>query len=119
MTLSIEAFRVKYNYQRTTPILQQYLDIKYQHQDCIILFRLGDFYELFYEDAIEVSKILSLTLTKRSNKDENVPMCGVPYHAANTYLPKLVEEGYKIAICEQLETPEEAKKLVQWILNIK
>ena len=110
MTLSTEAFRVKYNYQQTTPILQQYLDIKCQNQDCIIFFRLGDFYELFYEDAIKVSKILSLTLTKRSNKDQSVPMCGLPHHAANTYLPKLVEEGYKIAICEQLETPEEAKK---------
>jgi DNA mismatch repair protein MutS len=103
-------FKKLYKYDEATPILQQYLDIKFEYQDCLVMFRLGDFYELFYEDAVNVSKLLGITLTKRVNKDENVPMCGVPYHAINTYLPKLVEDGYKIAICEQLESPEEAKK---------
>lgn len=106
----LEEFKKKYHYESATSIIKQYLDIKYQNIDCIILFRLGDFYELFFEDAVILSKLLGLTLTKRSNKEENVPMCGVPYHALPNYLPKIVEEGFKVAICDQIETPEEAKK---------
>jgi DNA mismatch repair protein MutS len=110
MTITLDEFRKAYRYNEATQILQQYLDIKFEYQDCLIMFRLGDFYELFYDDAVIISKFLGLTLTKRANKDTNVPMCGVPFHAINTYLPRLIEEGYKIAICEQLESPEEAKK---------
>ncbi|AVP87174.1 DNA mismatch repair protein MutS [Candidatus Phycorickettsia trachydisci] len=108
--MTFEEFKEKYNYESATSIIKQYLDIKYQNLDCIILFRLGDFYELFFEDAVIISKLLGLTLTKRSNKEDNVPMCGVPYHALANYLPKIVEEGFKVAICDQIETPEEAKK---------
>ena len=110
LQLSIEEFRQKHQYNIATPIMQQYLDVKFAHQDCIIMFRLGDFYELFYDDAITISKLLALTLTKRSNKEQSVAMCGIPHHAAETYLPKIIDEGYKIAICEQQESPEEAKK---------
>ena len=108
--LSLDEFKQHYQYNQSTPILQQYLDIKFEHQDCVVFFRLGDFYELFYEDAVNMSRLLGLTLTKRSNKEKSVAMCGVPYHAANTYLPKIIQAEHKIAICEQLESPQEAKK---------
>lgn len=91
-------------------MMQQYLDIKFAHLDCLLLFRMGDFYEMFYEDAVLASGVLGIALTKRGkNGDEEVPMCGVPYHALENYLTKLIEENYKVAICDQLETPEEAK----------
>ncbi|RYE06415.1 MAG: DNA mismatch repair protein MutS [Rickettsiaceae bacterium] len=104
-------FKEKYHYDNSTSVMQQYLDIKFAHFECLILFRMGDFYELFFEDAVEASRTLGITLTKRGKCGEKeIPMCGVPFHALENYLNKLIEEGYKIAICEQLETPEAAKK---------
>lgn len=90
-----------------TPMMQQYLATKAAYQDCLLLFRMGDFYELFFEDAVIASEILEITLTKRS---QDVPMCGVPYHSVDGYISKLIRSGHKVAICEQLESPEEAKK---------
>lgn len=89
-----------------TPIMQQYLLVKQQHQDCIVFFRLGDFYEMFYEDAQIAADILGITLTKRVQKDETIPMAGVPYHTSDHYIAKLVRAGKKIALCEQIETPD-------------
>ena len=99
---------------RVTPMMRQYLDIKEQNEDIIIFFRLGDFYEMFFEDAIKVSRELELTLTgKNAGLDEKIPMCGIPHHAANIYIEKLVDLGYKIGICEQLEDPALAKGIVK------
>ena len=98
-----------------TPMMQQYLDIKAQNPDSILFFRLGDFYEMFNEDAKLVSKELDLTLTTRDrNKpaEERVPMCGVPYHSCDSYIARLIAKGYKVAICEQTEDPAQAKGLV-------
>jgi DNA mismatch repair protein MutS len=108
--LSEQEFKKKYNYSSATPVIQQYLDNKMQHQDCLLLFRLGDFYELFFEDAQIASNLLSITLTARNKESEEVPMCGVPYHALDAYLYKMVNAGYKIALCEQMENPQDAKK---------
>ncbi len=97
-----------------TPMMQQYMETKEQYKDCILFYRLGDFYEMFFEDALTVSKELELTLTGRScGQEERAPMCGVPYHAVEGYLTKLVNKGYKVAICEQLEDPALAKGLVK------
>lgn len=97
-----------------TPMMQQYLTMKAKYKDCILFFRLGDFYEMFFDDAKLVSHELELTLTgKDCGLDERAPMCGIPYHAANTYVEKLIEKGYKVAICEQLEDPALAKGLVK------
>ena len=100
-----------------TPMMQQYLQTKAQNPDCILFFRLGDFYEMFLDDAKLVSKELDLTLTTRDrnnpNPDERVPMCGVPFHAAESYIARLVQRGYKVAICEQTEDPAKAKGLVK------
>ena len=97
-----------------TPMMQMYLDTKEKYKDCILFYRLGDFYEMFFEDAKTCSKELELTLTgKDCGLEERAPMCGIPYHAVNTYIPKLVEKGYKIAICEQLEDPKQAKGIVK------
>lgn len=107
----LEEFRKKYNYHQATTMMKQYLDIKYAHLECLLLFRMGDFYELFHDDAISASKVLGIVLSKRGRTgDAEIPMCGVPHHALETYLNKLLEEGYKVAICDQLESPEEAKK---------
>ena len=85
-----------------TPMMQQYLETKKQYKDCIIFYRLGDFYEMFFEDAITASKELEITLTgKNCGLEERAPMCGVPYHAVDSYLNKLVTKGYKVAIVEQ------------------
>ena len=92
--------------RKITPIMQQYMMLKDQYKECLLFYRLGDFYELFFDDAIETSKVLNIVLTKKGN----VPMCGVPFHSSESYLNRLVKLGYKVAICEQLETPEEAKK---------
>ena len=98
---------------KITPMMRQYIDIKNKHQDIIVMFRLGDFYEVFFEDAITVSRELELTLTGRAaGLEERVPMCGVPHHAVAVYIEKLVEKGYKVGICEQLEDPATAKGLV-------
>ncbi|MFY9530239.1 MAG: DNA mismatch repair protein MutS [Candidatus Acidiferrales bacterium] len=97
-----------------TPLMQQYHAIKKQHPQTLVLFRLGDFYELFYEDAIAASRELQITLTSRNReKGRPVPMCGVPYHAAESYIAKLIRSGYKVAICEQMEQPGPGKKLVK------
>ncbi|MBQ1395886.1 MAG: DNA mismatch repair protein MutS [Eubacterium sp.] len=95
-------------------MMQQYYDTKIQYQDCLLFYRLGDFYEMFFEDAITASRELELTLTGRNcGMEERAPMCGVPFHAADTYIHKLVEKGYKVAICEQMEDPATAKGLVK------
>lgn len=97
-----------------TPMMQQYLKIKSQYQDCLLFFRLGDFYEMFFEDAKEASRVLEITLTKRDAKKENpIPMCGVPYHSANSYIETLINNGYKVAICEQMEDPKQTKGMVK------
>ncbi len=97
-----------------SPMMQQYLQIHEKYADCLLLFRLGDFYELFFEDAKTASRELELTLTGRDcGLEERAPMCGVPYHAVNTYVERLIEKGYKVAICEQLEDPALAKGLVE------
>ena len=94
-----------------TPVMQQYFALKEQHADCLLFYRLGDFYELFFDDAIKTSKELQIVLTKRGAKNsEDIPMCGFPHHSADQYIKKLIKIGHKIAICEQMETPEEAKK---------
>ena len=99
---------------RVTPMMRQYIEIKKNNLDVIILFRLGDFYEMFFEDAVTVSHELELTLTgKNAGLDERIPMCGVPHHAANIYIEKLVEKGYKVGICEQLEDPKSVKGIVK------
>src|SRR5712672_238367 len=98
-----------------TPAMRQYLDAKQQYRDAILLFRMGDFYEIFYEDALVASRALEITLTSRS-KDANgggIPMCGVPYHAVDTYIARLVKKGFRVAICDQVEDPRKAKGLVK------
>ena len=97
-----------------TPLMKQYYTIKEKHPDAILLFRVGDFYETFGEDAVKASEILGITLTKRANGSASfVDLAGFPYHAIDTYLPKLVRAGQRVAICEQLEDPKLAKKIVK------
>jgi DNA mismatch repair protein MutS len=94
-----------------TPMMQQYLENKEQYKDCLLLFRMGDFYELFYDDAIKAAPVLEVALTRRGKSDGlNIPMCGVPYHSVDLYIQKLIKAGYKVAMCDQLESPEEARK---------
>ena len=95
--------------------MRQYLDAKQQHRDAIMLFRMGDFYEMFYEDALVAARALELTLTSRS-KDANggaIPMCGVPFHAVDGYIARLVKKGFRVAICDQVEDPRKAKGIVK------
>ena len=99
--------------ERLTPLLSQYKKIKNQHKDAILLFRMGDFYEMFYEDAIEGAKILNITLTSRQYKDVKIPLAGVPVKSIQKYLLTLIKTGKKVAICEQVEEPEKGKKLVK------
>lgn len=97
-----------------TPMMQQYMAIKEQYKDCILFYRLGDFYEMFYDDALTASRELEITLTgKNCGQEERAPMCGVPYHAVDVYLNKLVAKGYKVAICEQAEDPKQAKGILK------
>ena len=97
-----------------TPMMQHYLDMKEKYKDCILFYRLGDFYEMFFDDAINVSRELELTLTgKDCGKEERAPMCGIPFNAADTYIARLISKGYKVAICEQLEDPKFAKGMVK------
>ena len=97
-----------------SPMMQQYLNIKAENPDTILFFRLGDFYEMFFDDAKLASKELELTLTGRDcGQDERAPMCGVPYHSCEAYIARLVAKGYKVAICEQTEDPAKAKGLVR------
>ena len=87
-----------------SPMMRHYLQMKEQYPDCFLFYRLGDFYEMFFEDAIEGRKIMELTLTGRdSGLPERAPMCGVPYHSVDTYVQRLISRGYKVAICEQME----------------
>src|SRR5215467_5936825 len=98
----------------STPLMRQYAAIKKQHPNALLFFRLGDFYELFFEDAVVAARELQITLTSRNKeKDHAIPMCGVPYHAAESYLSKLLRKGFKVAICDQMEDPRLAKKLVR------
>ncbi|HEY4601634.1 MAG TPA: DNA mismatch repair protein MutS [Cerasibacillus sp.] len=97
-----------------TPMIKQYLQIKAEHKDAFLFFRLGDFYELFFDDAIKAAQELEITLTKRdSGQKEAIPMCGVPYHSAENYIKILIDKGYKVAICEQVEDPKKAKGIVK------
>ncbi|HEX9058616.1 MAG TPA: DNA mismatch repair protein MutS, partial [Clostridia bacterium] len=97
-----------------TPMMQQYLDVKEQYSDCILFFRLGDFYEMFFSDAETASRELEITLTGRDcGLAERAPMCGVPFHSADTYITRLINKGFKVAICEQVEDPNEAKGIVR------
>src|SRR5574344_232047 len=100
--------------QKLSPMMMQYFKIKEQYSDTILLFRVGDFYETFFDDAILASKELEITLTgKDCGLEERAPMCGVPYHAVDIYINKLIEKGYKVAICEQLTDPSLSKGLVE------
>ena len=97
-----------------TPMMQQYLETKKEYKDCILFYRLGDFYEMFFDDALTASKELEITLTGKScGQAERAPMCGVPYHAVDSYLNKLVSKGYKVAICEQVEDPKSARGIIK------
>ncbi len=97
-----------------TPAMRQYLEIKEKHKDAILFYRMGDFYEMFFEDAVTASRILEITLTSRNKgKEDSIPLCGVPYHAASPYIAKLIERGFKVAVAEQVEDPREAKGIVK------
>ncbi len=99
---------------KLSPMMQQYMEIKDKYEDSIIFFRLGDFYEMFFEDAILTSRVLELTLTgKQAGLEEKVPMCGIPHHAYANYIDELIDKGYKVAICEQLDNPKETKGMVR------
>src|SRR6056297_4184413 len=98
----------------TTPLMRQFLQIKADYQDAILFFRLGDFYEMFMDDAVVAAKILGITLTSRNKGDEDaIPLCGVPYHSSQGYIAKLVAAGHRVAICEQVEDPKTAKGIVK------
>ena len=100
--------------QKLSPMMQHYMAVKQQYPDCFLFYRLGDFYEMFFDDAVEGSKILELTLTGRDcGLEERAPMCGVPYHAVDAYINKMIQSGHKVAICEQMEDPALAKGLVE------
>jgi DNA mismatch repair protein MutS len=106
--------RLLFMIEPTTPLMQQYHAVKKQHPSALLLFRLGDFYELFYDDAVVASRLLQITLTARNKeKGQAVPMCGVPYHAAENYIARLIRAGHKVAICEQMEVPGPGKKIVR------
>ncbi len=94
-----------------TPAMAQYLDLKRAHPDCLLFYRMGDFYELFFEDSKKAAAALDIQLTKRGKHEgEDIPMCGVPVHAAEAYLSRLIRQGFRVAVCEQMEDPAEAKK---------
>ena len=100
--------------EKLSPGMQQYVDIKKQYPDAFLLFRMGDFYELFYEDAVNAAQILEISLTSRNkNADNPIPMAGVPYHSAQQYIDVLIEQGYKVAIAEQMEDPKQAVGVVK------
>ena len=97
-----------------TPMMRQYLEVKSQHPQCLLFFRLGDFYEMFFDDAKIASQELELVLTgKDCGQEERAPMCGIPFHSCESYIARLVAKGYKVAICEQMEDPATAKGLVK------
>ena len=100
------------DYNSVTPMMQQYLLTKNEYMDCILFYRLGDFYEMFFDDAVKASEALDLTLTGKScGLEERAPMCGVPFHSVDPYIDRLLSKGYKVAICEQVEDPKLAKVL--------
>src|SRR5437588_11657383 len=97
-----------------TPLMRQYLEVKQRHPDCLVSFRVGDFYELFFDDAVTAARAVDLTLTTRDKgKEDPVPMAGVPHHAVRQYLARLVEQGFKVALCDQVEDPKLARGLVR------
>src|SRR6478736_130131 len=98
-----------------TPAMRQYFDAKRQYRDALVFFRMGDFYEMFFEDALTAARALELTLTSRSKDSTGgaIPMCGVPHHAADGYIARLVRKGFRVAVCEQVEDPKKAKGLVR------
>ena len=99
---------------KTTPMMQQYLEIKADYPDAILFFRLGDFYEMFMDDAVVASKVLDITLTSRNKgADQEIPLCGIPFHSCQPYIAKLIQHGHKVAICEQVEDPKVAKGIVK------
>src|ERR1035438_9285278 len=102
----------------STPLMRQYAAIKKEHPNALLFFRLGDFYELFFDDAVLAARELQITLTSR-NKEKGVaiPMCGVPYHAAEGYIAKLIRRGFKVAVCEQVELPEKAPRLAKKLVR--
>lgn len=104
---------INIDYDKLTPMMKQYVDIKNENKDAILMFRLGDFYEMFFDDAQIASKELDIVLTSRGKDENEIPMCGVPYHAAESYISRLINKGYKVAICEQLEDPSEANGIVK------
>ena len=101
------------NEQDLTPMMRQYHAIKQENPEALLLFRLGDFYELFFEDAVTAARELEITLTARNKERDPVPMCGVPYHAADGYIARLLRKGYKVAICDQTEAAKKGVKLVR------
>ena len=98
---------------KETPLMKQYNQIKAKYPDALLLFRVGDFYETFGEDAIKTANVLNIVLTKRNNGTENNELAGFPYHSLKTYLPRLVKAGYRVAICDQLEDPKQTKTIVK------
>jgi hypothetical protein len=114
MSAALDGLKPPMNSELSTPLMRQHAAIKKQHPSALLFFRVGDFYELFFDDAVVASRELQITLTSR-NKEKGVaiPMCGVPYHAAEGYIGKLVRKGYKVAICDQVEDPKLATKLVR------
>lgn len=111
--ITAEAARAQMQLDSVTPLMRQYLEIKHGHQDAILFFRLGDFYEMFFDDAVQASQALGIVLTSRNKGEDRVPMCGFPHHAARGYIAKLIEQGFKVAICEQVEDPAATKTLVR------
>ncbi len=99
---------------KITPMMEQYFEIKKNYKHCLLFFRLGDFYEMFFDDALVVSRELELTLTGKDwGQKQRAPMCGIPFHSAENYISKLVSKGYNVAICEQVEDPKKAKGIVK------
>ena len=106
--------RSEVDYNKLSPMMKQYMDIKNEYESELLFYRVGDFYELFFEDGELVSRELELTLTgKNAGLEERVPMCGVPFHSVKPYIEKLIDKGYKVAICEQLEDPKTTKGMVK------
>ena len=112
MTLAASSIRAQ-DPSTLTPAMRQYQLYKQQYPDAILLFRIGDFYECFYEDARTVARVLSVALTSRSKGENAIPMAGVPFHAVDTYLHRMIAAGYKVAICEQMENPKDAKGVIK------
>ena len=115
MTITPSESQASAALQSATPAMRQYLDVKRQHRDAIVFFRMGDFFEMFYEDALTAGRALELTLTSRAKDTagDAIPMCGVPHHALETYLTRLIRQGYRVAICDQVEDPRKAKGIVK------